>query len=307
MQTIRDNMKRTIFFMLFTIAVALATFADENPNPSDQDAPYAGINIECPDIADKGTGSSYVAHTFCLAKTSDNISRYEWTFMLRDISGNYVRVSTGNAPQFTIDKISNHSNYHISSNGELEGRIECRYTENGKETDAIPFHFSLGLKPIIISIDNVEVNRFENNSFTVSLDVEYDGADYIFLEVEEEYSSSLRNYMFEQPYLAHMTSGKISSLYYSWVTVLVTNEYGRAEHTIEFEPTYCAGIEDNVSTLVNDNDKIQIFRLDGIMVFDGDRKSLTSAIIPAGTYIVRELKENGAIETAKRIIGQNIK
>lgn len=296
-------MKRTIFFILFTVAVTLSAYAN-NQNPSNQNASYAGLNIECQDITDNGIGSSYVSHTFCLAKSSDDISRYEWTFMLRDVSGNYVRVSTGNAPQFTIDKISDHENYHVSSNGELEGRIECRYTENGKETDAAPLSLLLELKPIILSVDNVEVNRLENYSFTVSLDVEYDGADYIFLEVEEEYSSSLRNYMFEQPYFAHMTSGKISSLYYSWVTVLVTNEYGSAEHTIEFEPTYCAGIEDNVGTRLNDKDKIQIFRLDGMMMFEGDRKSLTDTTIPAGTYILRELKENGAIETAKRIIGQ---
>lgn len=291
-------MKRTIFFILFTVAVTLYAYAD-NPNPSNKDASYAGLNIECQDITDNGTGSSYVSHTFCLAKSSDDISRYEWTFMLRDISGNYVRVSTGNAPQFTIDKISNHENYHISSNGELEGRIECRYTEKGKETDAAPLSLLLELKPIIISIDNVEVNRLENYSFTVSLDVEYDGADYIFLEVEEEYSSSLRNYMYNQPNFVHMTTGKISAMAYSWVYVRVINDFGEAMETFEFAPTYTSV---DYHEVPDGKNIIQVVGLDGKIVYEGRKESFVENSVPMGIYIEREQAENGDIKTTKRII-----
>lgn len=155
-----------------------------------------GYKIISTDIGDDGIGSSYQSHTFSLSGTTSGITQYDWTFSLKNKTGRYTTISSGTSKDFTIDRIDNPQFYFVNLNGDLEGRIECRYTENGEEYDAIPFSVSLELKPTINSVDNIKITR-NNNEFSVSLDVQYSGSDHISLEVEEEFTTSLRNYRFD--------------------------------------------------------------------------------------------------------------
>ena len=51
-------------------------------------------------------------------------------------------------------------------------------------------------------------------------------------------------------HIAHVKTGNMSNLYYSWVTVIVRNEYGTAEETMKFAPV--SGETDPDETLIQD-------------------------------------------------------
>lgn len=196
------------------------------------------LSIKCNDISDTGSGSAYESHTFSLAHKKENTTDYSWRFLLKNKQGGYTQISEGNSENFIIDKISSQDNFYININGDLEGRIECDYSLNGELHSAVPFMLSLELKPIIQSIDNISTINTGDYEFSLTFDVKYAGADYVSVEIEEEYNTTLRNYRFDEPYIAHIKIGNITNLYYSWVTVIVSNKYGTTSETLEYEPTF---------------------------------------------------------------------
>lgn len=195
------------------------------------------LTIKCNDISNNGSGSSYEPHIFSLDKKNENVSNFSWRFLLKNKQGEYTQIANGNTENFTIDKVSLPDNFYININGDLEGRIECDYSLNGQRYNAVPFSFSLELKPII-SIDNISTVDTGDSEFSLSFDVKYAGADYVSVEIEEEYNTTLRNYRFDEPYIAHVKIGNITNLYYSWVTIIVSNKYGTTSKTLEYEPTF---------------------------------------------------------------------
>ena len=140
-------------------------------------------------------------------------------FYLKNKGGEYISVSTGNNFDFTINEISNPREYFVNLDGDLEGKVECEYMLSGNIFKAAPFSISLELKPEILSIDDVVVISNDDYSFNLLFNVRYTGADYINVEVEEEYNTTVRLYTFEEPFIAHVKTGNITSLYYSWVTI----------------------------------------------------------------------------------------
>ena len=160
----------------------------------------SSLTIKCDNISDNGIGSSYEPHTFSLLKGDENVSKYNWRFLLKDKQGNYTQISDGTGENFTIAEISSTDNCFVNVNGDLEGRIECDYSVGGKRYSAIPFTLSLELKPIILSIDDLTVVNSVPHGFYLTFTVRYAGADYVYVKVEEEYSTILRRYEFYEPY-----------------------------------------------------------------------------------------------------------
>lgn len=265
------------------------------------DLPLSGLSIKCDNISDNGIGSSYESHTFSLLKGDENVSNYSWRFLLKDKQGNYTRISDGTGESFTIAEISSPDNYFVNVNGDLEGRIECDYTLEGKRYSAIPFTLSLELKPIIFSIDDLTVVNSVPYGFYLTFTVRYAGADYVSVEVEEEYSTNLRNYRFDEPYIAHVKTGNISNLYYSWVTVIVSNKYGTAQETMEFAPT-CGVKELEATSDISSNShivKIVLYNIDGILTFNGTPFEFENKTFKPGVYVKKEIFDNGDSRTSK--------
>lgn len=269
--------------------------------------PLSGLEIKCDDISDDGIGSSYADHTFYLANNNESIDDYNWSFLLKNKNGSFEQVNGGKDINFSIGKIDNSSDYFINMNGDLEGKIECKYSVNGKKYEANPFCVSLELKPIIISVDNIYRTQ-DRYDFTLSMNVNYVGADFVTIEVEEEYNTTLRSYRFDEPFIAHVSTGKISSMDYSWVTIVVSNRYGSTCKTLEYEPEYSyyqSKKPDYVSGLfkLESNDhRIQLLRLDGTVAYDGI-ESLIDYGIFHGVFVKKEyLDENKEILTSKVII-----
>lgn len=272
------------------------------------DLPDKGFKIKCTDISDNGIASSYKNHSFYLDKGDTSISSYQWKFYLKNKSEKFQLISTANSEVFTIDSIDSTDNYFININGDLEGRIECEYTVNGQVYESNPFSLSLELKPVIISIDNITKHHPEPYEYSLSFNVNYAGADDITVYVEEEYSIYMYNFYFNEPYIAHINIGNMTTLYYSWVTVEVTNQYGSVTDTKEFEPEYDSYRFNQKMTetdkITNPEliDKIQLFKLNGLLIYDGSPEELPIFNISPGMYIKKEILQDGTHIVSKLII-----
>lgn len=271
------------------------------------DLPSTGLSIICSDISNDGIGSSYTPHSFTLSTNVKKITNYSWRFLLKDKFGHLTLISTGSEPIFIIDKIKSSPDYYVNTNGDFEGRIECSYFIDGKEQNAIPFSISLEQKPIITSISNLSINLSDNKkTFSLNFDVNYLGADNIRVEVEEEFNTSVRTYDFYEPFIAHSKTGEITSLYYSWVTVIATNKYGESYETLEFEPTSHHTERVNSTTenglITSPHNNIQVFNLSGLLIYEGSNISFKDSMLRPGIYLKKSTSNDGNVETSKIFI-----
>lgn len=267
--------------------------------------PLSGLTIKCNNISNNGIGSSYDSHTFSLSKGNESVSNYSWRFFIKNKQGDYTQISNGTSENFTIAKISSPDNFFININGDLEGRIECDYTLNGKRYSAIPFTLSLELKPIIISIDDLYSVNNGDYEFSLNFNVRYTGADYVSIEIEEEYNTTLRNYRFDEPYIAHIKTGNITNLYYSWITIIVSNKYGSTYKTIEYAPVFSTKDVRNTSTTSDISlntlivSKITLYNIEGNPIFKGTPSEFKNQIFNPGVYIKEEVFNDGTSKTSK--------
>jgi hypothetical protein len=144
----------------------------------------------------------------------------------------------------------------------------------------------------------------------LNFNVLYTGADYVSVEIEEEYNTTLRNYRFDEPYLAHIKTGNITNLYYSWVTIIVSNKYGTVYETFEYEPTYgvykAASIPNQTSSdlILNSHytKGITLFTLDGRPIFNGTPTDFNNRTFDPGLYIKKDTYDNGDTKTSKILL-----
>lgn len=267
------------------------------------DLPQSSFSINCNNISSNGIGSSYEAHEFSIASGTENVSNHSWKFLLKNKLGNYTQITSGTSETFTIPAISSPDQFFVNINGDLEGRIECDYTLNGKQYSAIPFTLSLELKPMILSIDNIDIVNNSQYEFALNFNVHYTGADYVSIEIEEEYNTTLRNYRFDEPYIAHVKTGNITNLYYSWITISVSNKYGTAYKTLEYAPTFGAhnASSDTLfhSPIVNE---IILYSIDGSPIFKGAPSEFVNQIFNPGIYLKEEIFDNGTSKTSKLLL-----
>lgn len=198
----------------------------------------AGINITGTDISEEGNGCAYVSHTFYLEGATTDVTTCEWTFKLKDKSGQYAAVSTRTESSFTIDAIDNPDSYFVSLHGEMDGLIECSCTVSGESVALTPLAISLDLKPQIVSISNLRKEFSDDYSFYLHFDLEYLEAQYVTIEIEEEYNPYVSSTPIKEPSVAHIKTPLISGLHNSWVNVLLENKYGETEKMMHFKPEY---------------------------------------------------------------------
>lgn len=269
----------------------------------------SSLKIKCNDIPDDGIGSSYSSHVFSLSKGNESVTRYEWRFLLKDRQGFYTLVSSGGSETFTVSAISSPDNYLVNIDGDLEGLIECDYMLNGGGGGTATFPLSLELKPVIHSIDDIRIVSDEPYAFSVLFNVHYSGSDKVTVEIEEEYDTTLRNYRFDEPYIAHVKTGKMSNLYYSWVTVIVKNRYGSVYETLEYAPTMGGeAIHDSSrhselnSLNINTIKEIRLYDVNGGTVFSGTQADFVGRAFKSGIYIKEERYEDGTTKITKTLL-----
>lgn len=218
-------------------AIAGEVAAADVLNETGRNIPESGFEIRGSGISSDGTGTAYSKHTFTLDSGTKSVSDTEWYFKLKKANGELVAVSAGYGDSFTIKEIYAYDDYLVDSNGCLSGTIESSYAVDGIYQDAIPLALSLELKPIIFSIEK-QIQHNSDYSYNVILDIDYAVADYITIDVEEEFNPAVTSFQFYDPFTAHLKTGKISIFYDCWITVEVSNQYGTASETLYFPAEY---------------------------------------------------------------------
>ena len=277
------------FFTIDDITIDILNGLGWNIQPSSDVS-----KIKCNNIGDDGIGSAYTSHTFSLQ--TSNATGYNWKFYLKNSSGNFTLISSGTNSTLTIPEITSTNNYYINLNGDLEGRIECVYTANGKTHQANPFSVSLELKPTILSVDNVTINKIDNELFTVSFTVQYRGADYIAVGLEVENDPVLAETLFKEPFLAHVTTGRLSIHNNNWVHIRVYNKYGEVIRTLEFLRTTDAEI---IYTNLNVNE-ITVYSIFGEKMYSGKESDFDDKLLQPGVYIKRNNSDLSTVKIIKR-------
>ena len=136
--------------------------------------------------------------------------------------------------------------------------------------------------------------------FYLTFNVHYYGANRLDIIVEEEFSSARRLIGVKEPLLAHVNTGLINSLYYSWVDILVQNQYGSAQESIELEPYNSAGIP-NGTVSENGYDDITIYDISGVFIKKATTPNLLKDL-KKGLYIVQTNKDGKPVKRKKLLI-----
>lgn len=153
------------------------------------------------------------------------------------------------------------------------------------------------LKPVIHSIGNLQVVENDDYMFYLLFDVRFSGADYVIVELSEEYVTTVITDRFYGDGVAHVKTGNMSNLYYSWVTVIVRNKYGAVSQTMEFAPT--AGVDASCLSAQDSLKEIVLYNADGRTVFSGTPSEFRDKAFRSGLYIKKEIFENGSSQTSK--------
>lgn len=296
-------LKVIISLVLGAVMVA-AVPASASNHPAHR-ASAATPTIICSDFPAGGTGSAYTNHTFTLADMTEGTTDLLWTFWLKDTEGNYKGVYASKGTSFTIPQASMYQDYQITD-GALSARVECRYTAGGNTLNAEPFEVSLSLKPAILGIDNLTALDNGDNNFKATFTVRFEGSNLVEVEVEEEYNKIVRYYSFQGSGTANVTTGNITSLYYSWIYIKVRNTYGEARQTLTYNPNTQAfegylGIDPIESPNAECGRAITLFNATGVQVFSGTAEQLVGQRLTPGIYIKKETV-NGKVKTSKLLI-----
>lgn len=269
--------------------------------------------IGCYDIGINGIGSANRSHTFYLQNSNASITGYKWSFSLRNAEGEYDEISTSTKSEFEIRPVKNTGEYYINTDGDLVGTIMCQYVENGVQKNAYAFNIALELRPTIFGVYDTKIERTGQYTYYVTCTANYVGADYIRTELEEEYCSFVRVQNYYEPLVAHIKTGEVSSLYHTWLTVIAKNKYGADKKIIELKPTNFVpsksrcqientGIEESQNEIVSDgNTSLEIYNLQGVLVYTGFKNDFNESMLRKGLYIVKETN-NAIINTYKVVI-----
>ena len=94
---------------------------------------------------------------------------------------------------------------------------------------------------------------------------------------------------------------KIVEEYYSWVYVTVKNEYGSDRRTLEFAPSY--GNADIAGTPLSAiTTAIQLYAIDGHIVFEGTPADFSDKTFQPGIYIKKDVLNDCSYKTSNRYI-----
>lgn len=260
--------------------------------------PESLLKIHCTDSRFNGIISQNESTEFYLeGNNRDSANDLEWILSVRDTDGLYHRQERASGDNYVVDMSDEMSGFHVNESGVTELKLDCYYTVGDIRFQADPVFLSSLSPAKIISIENLRKIPTRDHWFKVACTVTYRGANLITATVEEDYSSALRRVDVKEPYIAHIVTGEISSLYYSWLTLSVDNELGGDSVELEFEPENIALIrqnEENVSAFDHTEVGCDIVIKDlmGNQVGEGDPDKLLPFLKP-GVYIVYSNSRDG--------------
>lgn len=261
------------------------------------------VKIVCDDIADDGIGSAYKSHNFSLDGCDGvSVENPEWKFEVLDADGSVLATQTSSDLSFTVAPLNNPESYPINGNGDIRGDITFHGKIDGEECSK-RFTVFLELKPRIISVSEPRF-VYHDNSFDVYFSVSYVGSEYITASAEEDYSSVVRRFRFDQPYYGNLSIKNISYYFYSWIDLTVQNKYGTATHSLEIEPQYpatrAAALGQERITVNQGADDVEVYDLNGIKLNVSNIGAADA--LPKGIYIIKSTSASGEVATRKLMV-----
>lgn len=261
---------------------------------SEKEIKIVGIGIN-----DNGIASAYDNHQFQVQNnTSYPLSDIQWTFTLPAATGGDIVVcQKSGSSTFDIPAIDDESLYKININGDIYGKISLTGTLNGKTVNDT-YRISLELKPKIKAVNILQKEIDGEFFYNLHYTVEYVGADYLYVELEEETVSSLYCSYIYEPFFAHIVTKHICSWYWAWIRITAQNKYGKDTYTIELEPfdidTGLADLTDETKGFTH----ITVYNASGINILQTDNENQLSQL-PKGLYILKYCQGNQHIKTIK--------
>ncbi len=281
--------------MLFFIGLLVCEMCHAHALPEQM------LRIKSVDMDSVGAVSAYLPHLLEIENlTSFEMDYASWTFDVMLKNGGLRKISEqSGADAFEIPSLAVSSDYWIED-GYMSGTVtfSCRMNgENAVATCGLLFD----LRPRIVSVD-VRMNIPEEICrYRVDYAVRYYGNNYFRTAFEEEYSSKVVWEFIHQPFYAELTSKLLNPYYYSWIDILVENNYGRDTYTITIPPLTGSGDAGNTALDVDlDYTHIQVFGLNGVLL-----RTLQSGTelqyLPSGFYVVRYMDQGTLIRQCKYV------
>lgn len=100
-----------------------------------------------------------------------------------------------------------------------------------------------GQPPVIDSITDLTYHM-DGYYFTAEFNVFFSGTDNILIKLEEEYDYNMVLLRFYGEKMVHVKTSKLSGLYYSWITIEASNDYGKTKYKIEIPPFFGDAVEE---------------------------------------------------------------
>jgi hypothetical protein len=252
------------------------------------------------DIPESGLASAYISHSFRIdGEGLGNITDGKWAFVLPSSNGEETVVkSAEDGLTFDIDSLSNPDDFTISKDGIICGKIRFSGILDGQAVD-LQYDVTIDLKPLISNV-TCETQKIDGlDSYNAFCKVDYKGADYVYVKLEEEYGAIVRTQFVREPYSAHFACRNIASPFYAWIDIEVENQYGRTVYTIELPP-----FDDQQTAIDNpvgdDNvySEIKVYTADGKFLKSISDVSATQSLLP-GMYVLAYCKGNKVVRTSK--------
>lgn len=295
---------RILFLMIFSLLFPLGMSAHTI---------NAEIEILGENIDSYRRTSAYQSHKVYLNTTS-SVKAHKWLYKLPLASGEDTLIATSEETVFNIPAITNLYKYKHSGKSEIQGEILFTGLVNDIEIKET-YNIILELKPQIISAEIVERTEcsLENEFYSLTIKVKYEGANHIEAFLEEEDSPYITMYTSTIP---HETDIKINNINgWGWANIELStdNEYGKDTFIIELPSVLTNNINSATS---NDNLCIKIIGnelfvetdvpcsmnlndISGKLIQQTKNNRIDISSLPKGVYII-------AIRTGKGTIIKKI-
>ena len=260
----------------------------------------ANLIITGNDIPESGFASAYISHSFRIdGEGRDNITDGKWAFVLPSSNGEETVVkSAEDGLIFDIDSLSNPDDFTISKDGIICGKIRFSGILNGKVVD-LQYNVTFELRPTISNVSYTTQKIDGLDSYNAFCKVDYKGADYVYVGVEEEYGSGKMTQFLKKPYSGRFVCRDITSPYYAWIDIEAVNKYGRTVYTIELPP-----FDDQQTAIDNsvgdDNvySEIKVYTADGISLKSISDVSAIQSLLP-GMYVFKCYRGDKVVRVSK--------
>lgn len=194
------------------------------------------IEIVGEDIDSTGIASGLQSHRFYFESNGRTLTNHEWIYMLPLHDGGYDTIMVSSAENLIIPAVNDASRYDRTVDGDVRALIMYSGLSNNTRLTA-SYSLTLEFSPLIKQcIVTLTPNAIDDTYYDATVEVFYDGGNYLHGYVEEEYGYTANTVFSTTPYYTRMIFKGIDSWGYAWINIVARNDCGSNTYTIEIPP-----------------------------------------------------------------------